>query len=193
MSLSMIPLRTLRVCALSLILTLALCPLLTGCAHQTDEEAIESSIAKRLDGYKNPDSSETANFAARMDIDSLSQYGVSMADFMRAYLDGFDYEITSVDVDDDTATATVVMRCKSFSGYETALAGATSEMGSDQQIATMTTDELDEAFGEAILASLEGVEVRDTDPITITFEKTDNVWMPVSDASDDIAAALLSN
>ncbi len=172
---------------------LALCIVLSSCSHQTDEEAIESSIAKRLDGYKNPDSSETANFAARMDIDSLSQYGVSMADFMKAYLDGFDYEITSVEVDEDTAVATVVMRCKSFSGYEAALAAQAEALGSDQQIATMTTDELDQAFGEAILTSLEGVDVRDTDPITITFEKTDNVWMPVSVASDDIAAALLSN
>lgn len=179
--------------ALTALCTLILCMPLGACAHQTDEEAIKSSIEKRLDGYKSSDSTETSNFAARMDIGSLAQYGVSMDSFMQAYLDGFDYTIEEVKVDDDVAQATVVMRCKSFSGYEGALEEAVEQMKSDRSIATMSTDELDEAFGAVILDSLEGVEVRETEPMVITFHKTDNVWVPTSDASDDIAAALMSN
>ncbi len=172
--------------------SLAMLPI-AGCAHQTDEEAIESSIAKRLDSYKNPDSTEAANFAVRMDIDSLAQYGVSMEDFMRSYLDGFDYVIDDVAVDGNTATATVTIRCKSFSAYEEALAQATDEMKQDPAFATMSTEKLKEEYGSAILDTLAGVEVRETEPISIVFEKTDNVWTPVSEASDDIAEALMSN
>lgn len=178
--------------AMTLAAALAALPL-AGCAHQTDEEAIESSIAKRLDSYKNPDSTETANFAVRMDIDSLAQYGVSMGDFMRAYLDGFDYAIDDVAIDGDTATATVTIRCKSFSAYEEALARAADEMKQDPAFATMSTEKLNEAYGSAILDTLAGVEVREAEPITIVFEKVDNVWSPVSEASDDIAEAIMSN
>lgn len=166
---------------------------LTGCSYQTDEEAIEQSISNRLDGYKNIDSSETANFASRMDIDSLSQYDVSAHDFMEAYFDGFDYIVQDVEVDGNSAVATVVLQCKSFSEYESALQEATDSMKSDASIAKMSTDELDKAFGEAILGSLEGIEVRQTQPIEITFQKVDNVWEPMSNASEDISAALISN
>lgn len=180
-----------RSLALALVAALAL-PLL-GCAHQSDEEAIEQSIAQRLDGYKNIDSAETAHFAERMDIDSLSQYDVSVRDFMQAYFDGFDYTVQDVTVDGASARATVVLQCKSFSEYEEALQEATDAMKADPAIAKMSTDELDEAFGEAILGSLAGVEVRQTQPIEITFEKVDNVWEPLSNSSEDIAQALISN
>lgn len=166
---------------------------LAGCAYQTDEEAISHSIAERLDGYKDIDSTETANFAARMDIGSLSQYDVSTHDFMAAYFDGFDYTVQDVTVDGTSAKATVVLRCKSFSEYEQALQEATDAMKADPAIAKMPTDELDQAFGEAIIGSLDGVEMRQTQPIEITFEKIDNVWEPLSNASEDIAQALISN
>ncbi|WP_165252297.1 hypothetical protein [Adlercreutzia sp. ZJ304] len=167
--------------------------LLVGCSYQTDEEAIEQSISNRLDGYKNIDSSETANFASRMDIDSLAQYGVSEHDFMAAYFDDFDYLVQNVAVDGDNAVATVVLTCKSFTEYEKALQEATDAMKADASIAKMSTDELDKAFGKTILDTLKDVEVRQTEPIEISFEKVDNVWEPVSNASEDIAAALMSN
>lgn len=167
----------------------------SGCEHKADIDVISDSIFERLNGYKDITSSEVANFAARMDISALAQYGISESEFMEAYLDGFDYEIRSVELSNtgDVATATVVLKCKSFSEYENALSQEMDALKSEPNFSTIPNAELDNAFGEAVIDALEGIPLKETEPVVITFEKENNTWVPQSDVSADIDAAMISN
>ena len=61
------------------------------------------------------------------------------------------------------------------------------------EIAALSSDEINQRIGEIVIGSLDGVELAATEPVTITYTKVDGQWEPASSTSGDIAAALMTN
>ena len=57
----------------------------------------------------------------------------------------------------------------------------------------MSNDDINKKIGEIVIQSLNGVELKPTEPVTIKYTKVDNTWEAASSTSGDIAAALMTN
>lgn len=168
---------------------------LSGCSGGTnDEEAIRASLTSELDSIKNIDDTFVNEFSESINMSQLSVYGIDGVEFMKSYLNGFDYSIDSINVDGDNATAQITLTCKSYTGYQQALQQAVDEITADpDSLASLSNDEINQKIGEIVIGSLDGVELAATQPISITYTKVDGTWEPASSTSGDIAAALMTN
>ena len=163
-----------------------------GCAGQSDEEVIREALVQELDSYKNLDDAVVDEMTQSMDLEELSSYGIDGKAFMQSYFNGFDCTIDSVTVDGDKASAVITLTCKSLSAFQSSLEDALSNLDVEK-LATMSEDELNQYTSDLIMNALDSVEVAQTEPITIEYTKDGNTWTPSASASDDIAAAMLSN
>ena len=168
---------------------------LSGCKGGTnDEDAIRASLTSELNSIKNIDDTFVNEFSESIDMSQLSVYGIDGVEFMKSYLNGFDYSIDSINVDGDSATAQITLTCKSYTGYEQTLQQAVNEITADpDSLAKLSNDEINKKIGEIVIGSLDNVELAPTQPISITYTKVDGTWEPASSTSGDIAAALMTN
>lgn len=168
---------------------------LSGClGSPSDEDAIRAKLTSELDSIKNLDDSFVNEFSESINMSQLSVYGIDGVAFMKSYLDGFDYAIDSIAVDGDRATAQITITCKSYTGYQGALQNAVTDITANpDEIAALSSDEINQRIGEIVIGSLDGVELAVTEPVTITYTKVDGQWEPASSTSGDIAAALMTN
>lgn len=168
---------------------------LTGCSsEQSDEEVISASLTSELDAIKNLDDGFINDLSESVNMSQLSLYGIDGVEFMKSYLEGFDYSIDSITVDGDTATAQITLTCKSYTGYQSALRDAVDEITSNTDvIAGYSESDINERIGDIVVSSLENVELKATEPITIDYTKNDGVWQAASSTSGDIASALITN
>ena len=189
------PWRALAAAALAAILALgALC--LFGCGAPTPEDAIRASLSQALDGIKNGDEAALEELAADMDVDRFSEYGIDSMEFMRAYLDGFDYSIDSIVVDEGSATATVTLQCRSFSQYRDALTAAAKDLVGDRsQLASLSNDEINASYGTLITDRIEGIGMAPTDPFAITYklDESSSTWEPEGAVTHEVSSAILTN
>ncbi|WP_296011197.1 hypothetical protein [uncultured Adlercreutzia sp.] len=183
--------------AAALLLALAVMVALPGCGGgQSDEDVIRASLSQELDSIKNIDDSFVNEFSESINMSQLSVYGIDGVEFMKAYLDGFDYTIDSIEVNGDTAQAQITLTCKSYTAYAQALQDAVNEITSDpEKIASVngSDSEINDMVGGIVIDSLNGVDLATTEPIIINYTKVDNTWEPASSTSGDIAAALMTN
>ncbi len=104
------------------------------------------------------------------------------------------YTIDSVTVDGETAQAQLTLTCKSYTGYQKALQEAVDAITANpEEIAGMSNDDINKKIGEIVIQSLNGVELKPTEPVTISYTKVDDTWEAASSTSGDIAAALMTN
>lgn len=178
----------------ALALCLCLAPL-SGCSNQQDDaEIIRQSLTTELDSIKNLDDAFVNEFSESINMSQLSMYGIDGVEFMRSYLTGFDYTIDSIQVDGDTATANITLTCKSYTGYQQALKDAVDKITENpDELAGLSNDDINKKIGEIVTGSLDGVELKATEPITITYTKVNDTWEPASSTSGDISAALMTN
>ena len=168
---------------------------MTGCnSGPSDEEVIRKSLTEELDQIKNMDDAFMTEMAADMDVDELATYGIDGVEFMKTYLDGFDYKSAEVTVDGNKATAKVTLTCKSFTAYNSAVQQAATDLASDTaRLQAMSKDELNQLLGQTVMDALAGVEVAETDQITINFTKNGNTWTPDAASEQEITTAMLTN
>lgn len=169
---------------------------LSGCgsSQQSDEELVRSSLASELDSIKNLDEKFVNEISEAIDMSRLSLYGIDGMEFMRSYLSGFDYSIDAVTVDGETAQAQLTLTCKSYTGYQKALQAAVDDITANpDELAGLSNDDINKKIGEIVIQSLDGVELKPTEPVTINYTKVDDTWEAASSTSGDIAAALMTN
>lgn len=188
---AMAPSNALRALA-AMLLAAALSAALVGCAP-TPEEAIRSSLSEELDAIKSLDEGFLGELEVGMDVGRFSEYGIDGMEFMKAYLDGFDYSIDSVEVDEATAAATVTITCKSFSQYRERLAAAAQELIDGGALSTMGNDEINAAYGKLITERLEGIEAAPTESFAVTYELDGDAWEPTTALDRQISSAILTN
>lgn len=180
------------VAALALCLGLAVLP---GCGSQEDSaEIIRNSLSSELDSIKKLDETFVNEFSESINMSQLSMYGIDGVEFMKSYLEGFDYTIDDITVNGDTAEATITLTCKSYTGYKDALNAAVDDIiANSDELAGVSNDDINKRVGEIVISSLNNVALKPTQPITITYTKVNDTWEPASSTSGDISRALMTN
>ena len=161
----------------------------------SSEEIIREGVASQFEMLMDPDSEEYREMVEDLDDSAgLGQFGVTGEEFVGSMLNGLDYEITAVEVDEanDEAVCYVTMTCKSFADIMPRLEQRMGELVNDPSVYTMGTDELYDLLGDEIMQAVDETELHDVD-LELEFERDDEgVWSEDDSVEDEVASALLS-
>ena len=92
---------------------------LSGCSKEPSaEELIRQDISDSLDRVKDLDDATVEELKESMDTTSLEPYGIDAEELIRSMVDGFDYTIGTVTVDEDAGAATAELTVTSKSMAE---------------------------------------------------------------------------
>ena len=126
--------------------------------------------------------------------ESFAPYGIDGEEYLRTYLDGFDYTVGEVTVDGDTAQADVTLKCKSYQEIEDGIENAVVEiMETPEEILELTEEEINLKIGEVIMGAIGEIEPKETEPITLTYEQKDGTWSEAKETEDLVADALMNH
>lgn len=176
---------------LSFILTAGI---VTGCGEKvSDEELIREAITEELDSIKNLEDETLEEMGVEDLAEQLEPMGVDGEEFMKTYLDGFDYTVGDIKVDGEKATASITLKIKSFNSINTEMQNVSADMlGDADELAEMSEDELMVKMGEVIMGIIEKTELKETEPIEISYELKDKVWTATTESEQNITNAMLS-
>lgn len=174
------------------ILTLNLCVIagLTGCGP-SDEERISNALSAEFDQVKNPDG---AYLSALLDDNAKQQItdaGIEVEPFIAAFLNGFDYQINSIEVDKDTATAQITITAKSLSDITSAMQDEAQESAEAGTGSNLTEEQIQQQIAEQTLEYVQNAQPREKPPITVTLKRTDKVWVIDQQTRSALEQALL--
>ena len=120
-------LTTLALILIAALSMLALCACNSG---PSSEEVIREGLSEEFDMIVNKKGDDWDEMISDIEEEAdLSMFGIDAEEFVNVLFDGFDYEITSVDVDeeDDTAVAHVTLTSKSMKDVMDALEEAAND------------------------------------------------------------------
>ncbi|MGQ5427202.1 hypothetical protein ACULPM_09250 [Thermophilibacter sp. ZX-H3] len=177
-------------CSIAAVLALGAGLALGACSGPSPEELIREDLAANLDRVKELDDATVEELVGSMGTIGLEDYGIEASDVVTSLLDGFDYTIDDIAVDDEgtSAVASVTVTCKSAADFneqiEQAAADLMTELMDDPSGLELLgdTEALNARIGEVIMETLDGVELQQT-PIEIGYSKTDEGWA-ASDATE---------
>lgn len=182
-----------RIAALTLtaMLMMSCAALFAGCAQENSEEVIREGISQELDVFKNLDEATVEELVSQSGASYLEDFGIDPSEFIKSYLAGFDYRIENVTVDGDAATATVVLSSKDYAEYSNGIKEITETLTSGEGLEGITSlEEAYQVYGNEIMTMIDSLPVVESDPIELTFEKTDNMWAAAAGTDQAIASAL---
>ncbi len=188
-----------RLAALCMCMVAALClVVLTGCnTGPTAEDVIKEGLASEFEQIVNQKGDDWDSMISEVESsqgDSLSQFGLTGEDFTKALLEGFAYEVTSVDVDEDsdTAVAHVTLTCKSMTDLQENLVTAMTNLQSDESLQSLSEDEIYAKVGETILQTVKDEPVRET-TVDLTLNRDEEgTWTEDDSVSTEISNAMYS-
>lgn len=177
-------------CSITAVLALSVGLVLGACSGPSPEEAIREDLTANLDRVKELDDATVEELVGSMGTLGLETYGIEASDVVRSLLDGFDYTIDDITVDDEgtSAVASVSVTCKSASNFteriNQAATDLATELMNDPSGLELLSDEnaLNARIGEVVMETLDEVELQQTS-IEIDYSKTDDGWT-ASDASE---------
>lgn len=177
-------------CSITAVLALSVGLVLGACSGPNPEEAIREDLTANLDRVKELDDATVEELVGSMGTIGLETYGIEASDVVRSLLDGFDYTIDDITVDDEgtSAVASVSVTCKSASDFteriNQAATDLATELMNDPSGLELLSDEeaLNARIGEVVMETLDEVELQQTS-IEIDYSKTDDGWT-ASDASE---------
>ena len=177
-------------CSITAVLALSVGLVLGACSGPSPEEVIREDLTANLDRVKELDDATVEELVGSMGSLGLETYGIEASDVVRSLLDGFDYTIDDITVDDEgtSAVASVSVTCKSASDFteriNQAATDLATELMNDPSGLELISDEeaLNARIGEVVMETLDEVELQQTS-IEIDYSKTDDGWT-ASDASE---------
>ena len=185
--------RTMRTLVYSLCAMLALVTglALAGCSGgPSAEEQIRQDITSNFDRLKNLDDTTMEELSESMDTSSLEPYGIDGAQLIRSMVDGFDYTINDVTVDEGagTAVATVSVTSKSMLELYNQLGDIFEELlsGSDALELLTDADALNERVGELVMEAVDAIEPSEKE-LELAYSKADDGWKMDDSAGDEFA------
>ena len=171
-----------------LMLVVALCAGMLAACGPSVEDLIREDLTTQFDEIK----ANGEDFIAEIESsagEDFATLGVDTGEFMTAYLDGFDYSIDDVTVEEDTATATVTVTCKSMSevlsDWQTRFYAALENV----DLETLSSeDELMQIGGSCLMESVQAVEPKSSVCSFVYNNDGEGNW-----SADESAATELSN
>lgn len=100
-------------CSITAVLALSVGLVLGACSGPSPEEVIREDLTANLDRVKELDDATVEELVSSMGTIGLETYGIEASDVVRSLLDGFDYTIDDITVDDEgtSAVASVSVTC----------------------------------------------------------------------------------
>lgn len=186
-------LTTLALVLIAALSMFALCACNNG---PSSEEVIREGLSEELDTIVNKKGDDWDEMISDIEDEAdLSQFGIDAEEFVNVLFDGFDYEITSVDVDEegDTAVAHVTLTAKSLKDVKAALEQAADDFTSDpNNYAGLSKDDIYKKVGELMMDAIRGVESREIDVDLECERDEDGNWSEADSVEDEITNALMS-
>lgn len=149
---------------------------LSGCGGPSVEELITEDLTTQFDEVKNG-GDDFLSGLEEASGDEFEQLGIDPKEYAKTYLEGFDYKIGDIVVDEDkgTATAEVTVSCKSMAQIQGDFATKYQE-----KVAALdgspSEDELYKLAGQVMLDVTKAAKPKDT---KVTFKYSandDNEW-----------------
>lgn len=165
---------------------------LSGCGGPSIEELITEDLTTQFDEVKNG-GDEFLSGLEEASGDEFEQLGIDPKEYAKTYLEGFDYEIGDVTVDEDkgVATAEVSITCKSMNKIVEDFSTQYQE-----KVAALDTvpsdDELYKMAGQVMVDVTKATEPRKT---TVIFKYTcndDGEWSADDSVNSEMMDAMLS-
>ena len=156
------------------------------------EELIREDLTTNLDEIKNLDDEAMDELAAEMGDLGLGDYGIGAEDLITSMIDGFDYSIDSIDVEEDTATASVTVTAKSMSelmdlDYD-AMSDDILDAVASGEVDITDEDAINAWAGEYIMGIVDALEPVEKD-ITLTYVNGEDGW-EMDESSESEAAQI---
>lgn len=187
-----------RIAALATCIVMSLCLVaLPGCSSgESAADVITEGLSAEFDQLVKQEGDDWDAMIASIEESQgaeLQTFGITAEDFTKALLGGFNYEITDVDVDEDsdTAVAHVTLTCKSVSDFNEALTAAAEELMADESNATLTEEELYTKVGEVVIQTLDGLKTKETTLDLQINRDEDGVWTEDESVATEVANAIL--
>lgn len=180
------------VLTLLIIPALALCLVaLPGCGKSA-EEAIREELTGRLEELKGGASKDFVEMMESGANEAYAELGLDTGEYAKAFLEGFDYEVGDIELNDakDAAEAEVTVIIKSpadivarFGEEFAAALGELDALPSEEGLLQLGTD--------AMLTATEKAEAKAID-VELPFELEDGKWVAAGEGfTEDLAVALL--
>ena len=166
--------------------------LLSGCGGPSVEELITNDLTSQFDEIKNG-GDDFLSGLEEASGDEFEQLGIDPKEYAKSYLEGFDYKIGDVTVDEDkgTATAEVTITCKSMNKIVEDFATQYQE-----KVAALdelpSEDDLYKMAGQVIVDVTKAAKTKDT---KVTFKYSaneDNEWSADDSATTEMMNAMMS-
>ena len=166
--------------------------LLSGCGGPSVEELITNDLTSQFDEIKNGGDDFLAGLEEASG-DEFEQLGIDPKEYSKSYLEGFDYKIGDVTVDEDkgTATAEVTITCKSMNKIVEDFATQYQE-----KVAALDTmpseDDLYKMAGQVMVDVTKAAKTKDT---KVTFKYSaneDNEWSADDSATTEMMNAMMN-
>lgn len=166
--------------------------LLSGCGGPSVEELITNDLTSQFDEIKNG-GDDFLSGLEEASGDEFEQLGIDPKEYAKSYLEGFDYKIGDVTVDEDkgAATAEVTITCKSMNKIVEDFATQYQE-----KIAALDTmpseDDLYKMAGQVMVDVTKAAKTKDT---KVTFKYSaneDNEWSADDSATTEMMNAMMS-
>lgn len=183
-----------RIWAVPLMLIASVCiVLLSACGGPSVEELIREDVDKAFSKVTPDDEDLLAAMSDGAD-GSFEQLGIDYQEFATVYLDGFDYKIKDVVVDEEagTADATVTVNMKSLSAILTDFTTQFQEYVYSLDPATIGAEkELYAKAGEILMDVVKNAEPAESDCV-ISYERDgEGVWSSTDDTETEILNAMM--
>ncbi len=161
---------------------------LSACGGPSVEDMIREDLTTQFEEIKSGEDDIIDEIAegAGSDFETL---GVDPAEFVRSYIDGFDYTINDITVEDATATANVTVSCKSMNDILTEFQTQFVARLGEYDASTVPSEEgLYAMAGEIMMEATNNAEVKSTD-CSFTYSKDDEGTWSADD--DSVESELL--
>ena len=132
--------------------------------------------------------------SSAMEVESLEPLGLEGDEIMRSLLDGFDYSVESVSVDEsgESATAEVSVTCKSATDLAEGIEDAVASIFQEPDYLTLLGDEeaLGARMGELMMGALDGLAPSEKS-IELDYAKGEDGWEMDASSSSEITKIFL--
>lgn len=182
------------IAALGLFCVLGLSACGSGGEKVDDATLAEQAVRADLDMIKNVDDEMLSEVITPETEATFGELGLSASDFMKVYLEGFDYSISSVTVEGDTAAVDVTFTCKSYDQLMEAADSAAETLLADPDVYNYSEEELYSKLGELMMTEMQSKEPVEGETFTLTYVKNGDEWVleDTADNSNAIGSHLIT-
>lgn len=169
--------KTLATILSSMLLAFTLC---AACGCQPgSEDVIRQTVTENFNAYKNLEDSVLSEIAAKAEEDGMSDLGITGEEYATAVLDGFDYHINDITVNEQAATVSMTIVSKSKTDFYNKLNDAVSAFVADPATEGLSPEERDTQVGQIAMQAFKDTATISED-VELLFQLQGNTWVSVN-------------